>query len=75
MRLIKAFNLTGARFDRMEKTFRNLKSLSIKLEAGSGPTVLLSGFVLHGGFDRHHLVRIDVPFRRVRFPCRFILCF
>jgi ATP-binding cassette subfamily B protein len=49
MRLIKAFNLTGTRFDRMEKTFRNLKSLSIKLEAGAGPTVLLSGFVLHGG--------------------------
>ena len=49
MRLIKAFNLTGTRFERMEKTFRNLKSLSIKLEAGAGPTVLISGFILHGG--------------------------
>ena len=49
MRLIKAFNLTGTKFDRLEKTFRTFKSLSIKLEAGAGPTVLLSGFVLHSG--------------------------
>lgn len=49
MRLIKAFNLTGLRFERMENTFRNLKSLSIKLEAGAGPTVILAGFVLHAG--------------------------
>lgn len=49
IRLIKAFNLTGTRFDRLEKTFRKLKSLSIKLEAGAGPTILLSGFILHSG--------------------------
>ena len=49
MRLIKTFNLTGTKFERLEKTFRDFKSLSIKLEAGGGPTVLLSGFVLHGG--------------------------
>lgn len=49
MRLIKAFNLTGTKFERLETTFRHLKSLSIKLEAGGGPTVLLSGFVLHSG--------------------------
>ena len=49
MRLIKAFNLTGAKFERLEKVFRRFKSLSIKLEGGSGPTVLLSGFVLHSG--------------------------
>lgn len=49
MRLIKAFNMTGTKFERMEKAFRNLKSLSIKLEAGAGPTILLSGFILHGG--------------------------
>ncbi len=50
IRDIKAFNLTGVRFDRMEKTFRHLKSMSIKLEAGSGPTVIFGNFVLHGGF-------------------------
>jgi ATP-binding cassette subfamily B protein len=49
MRLIKAFNLTGAKFDRLEKTFRRLKNLSIKLEAGPGPTILLSSFVLNAG--------------------------
>jgi ATP-binding cassette, subfamily B, bacterial IrtB/YbtQ len=49
MRLIKAFNLTGAKFERLEKVFRRFKSLSIKLEGGSGPTVLLSAFVLHSG--------------------------
>jgi ATP-binding cassette subfamily B protein len=49
MRLIKAFNLTGAKFERLENVFRRFKALSIKLEAGSGPTVLLSAFVLHSG--------------------------
>lgn len=49
MRLIKAFNLTGAKFERLESVFRRLKALSIKLEAGGGPTVLLSSFVLHSG--------------------------
>jgi ATP-binding cassette subfamily B protein len=49
MRLIKAFNLTGTKFERLEKTFRSLKSYSIKLESGAGPTILLSGFVLHAG--------------------------
>jgi ATP-binding cassette, subfamily B, bacterial IrtB/YbtQ len=49
MRLIKAFNLTGAKFERLEKVFRRFKSLSIKLEGGTGPTVLLSAFVLHSG--------------------------
>jgi ATP-binding cassette, subfamily B, bacterial IrtB/YbtQ len=47
---IKAFNLSGTRFDRLEKAFRRLKDQSIRLEAGSGPTVILSGLVLNGGF-------------------------
>lgn len=50
MQLIKAFNLTGTKFERLEKAFRRLKTLSIRLEAGAGPTVLLSGFILHSGF-------------------------
>jgi len=49
MRLIKAFNLTGTKFERLEKVFRRFRSLSIKLEGGSGPTVLLGSFVLHSG--------------------------
>ncbi|AHC13796.1 ABC transporter ATP-binding protein [Salinispira pacifica] len=50
MRLIKAFKLTGTKFERLEKTFRRLKTLSIKLEAGGGPTIMLSSFALHAGF-------------------------
>ena len=50
IRSIKAFNLSGAKFDRLEKAFRRLKTESIRLEAGSGPTVILSGLVLNGGF-------------------------
>ncbi|WP_419657226.1 MsbA3: lipid A export ATP-binding/permease protein [Desulfosarcina variabilis str. Montpellier] len=50
IRLIKAFNLGGTKFDRLQKAFHRLKVQSIKLEAGSGPTVLLSSFVLNGGF-------------------------
>lgn len=49
MRLIKAFNLTGEKFDRLEKSFRRLKQLSIKLEAGAGPTILFSSFILNSG--------------------------
>lgn len=50
IRLIKAFSLGGVRFDRLEKAFRQFKRESIRLEAGSGPTVILASFVLHGGF-------------------------
>ena len=49
IKLIKAFNLRGTKFDRLEKTFRELKSVSIKIEAGAGPTVILAAFILHGG--------------------------
>ena len=49
IRHIKAFNLRGKKFDRLDRTFRKLRSDSIKLEAGSGPTMILSSFILHGG--------------------------
>jgi len=50
IRLIKAFNLGGTKFDRLEKAFHRLKVQSIRLEAGAGPTVLFSSFILNGGF-------------------------
>jgi len=50
IRLIKAFNLGGVRFDRLEKAFRRLKQDSIRLEAGAGPTMIFASFVLQGGF-------------------------
>ncbi len=49
IRLIKAFNLGGTKFQRLEKAFDRFKSLSIRLEAGAGPTMILASFVLHGG--------------------------
>lgn len=50
IRVIKAFNLSGTKFSRLEQTFRNLKSKSIKIEAFSGPILILAGSILHGGF-------------------------
>lgn len=49
IKLIKAFNLGGTKFERLEKAFRNLKKQSIRLEAGSGPTMILASAVLNGG--------------------------
>jgi ATP-binding cassette subfamily B protein len=49
IRLIKAFNLGGAKFERLEASFRSLMRSSIRLEAASGPTVVLSSIVLNGG--------------------------
>jgi ATP-binding cassette subfamily B protein IrtB len=74
MRLIKAFNLTGVKFERLEKAFRLLKSLSIKLEAGGGPTVLLSGFVLHSGLTLIILVGLTFLFAHT-IPLPFYIAF
>jgi ATP-binding cassette subfamily B protein len=40
IRIIRAYNLRGARFERLEKSFRNLMKESIKLEVIFGPIVL-----------------------------------
>ncbi len=50
IRLIKAFNLGGTKFERLEKAFQNLKKASIRLEAAPGPTVVFASVVLNGGF-------------------------
>lgn len=49
IRLIKAFNLGGDKFLRLEKAFRNLKRESIRLEAAPAPTVVLGSLLLNGG--------------------------
>ncbi len=49
IRLFKAFNLGGTRFERMGKVFHRLKRDSIRLEAGSGPTMIMASFVLNSG--------------------------
>lgn len=50
IRLVKAFNLEGERFERLEKAFRTLKTESIRLEGGSGPIVVFSSAILNAGF-------------------------
>lgn len=42
IRVMKAYNLTGTRFGRLERSFRDLMRESIRLEAGVGPIVLLA---------------------------------
>ena len=49
IKLIKAFNLGGVKFSRLEKSFRELKKASIKLEAAPGPTVIFASVILNGG--------------------------
>ncbi len=48
IRLIKAFNLGGLKFERLEKSFNRLRKDSIRVEAGSGPTLVLASFILNG---------------------------
>jgi ATP-binding cassette subfamily B protein len=59
IRLIRAFNLGGNRFERLEKAFRTLKSDSIRLEAGAGPTIVFASFVLNAGFTLIILLGLD----------------
>ncbi len=49
IKLIKAFNLGGTKFERLEKSFRDLKDLSIRVEAVPGPIIILSSAILNSG--------------------------
>ncbi|MDR1339570.1 MAG: ABC transporter ATP-binding protein/permease [Prevotellaceae bacterium] len=49
IKLIKAFNLEGTKFERLETSFHNLMRSSIRLEAASGPTIILASIVLNAG--------------------------
>lgn len=49
IRLIKAFNLSGNKFERLERAFRNLKRESIRTEAAPAPTITLASTLLNGG--------------------------
>lgn len=49
IRVIKAYNLTGSKFDRLEKSFKVLMKESIKLETLLGPFVMLgTSFIRFG---------------------------
>ena len=49
IRLIKAFNLSGNKFERLERAFRDLKRESIRTEAAPMPTITLASTLLNGG--------------------------
>ncbi|MBN1969076.1 MAG: ABC transporter ATP-binding protein [Candidatus Delongbacteria bacterium] len=49
IKIIKAFNLGGVKFERLEKAFRKLMSDSIKLEAAPGPTIIFASAILNSG--------------------------
>jgi ATP-binding cassette subfamily B protein len=50
IKTLKAFNLTGAKFIRLEKGFKKLRNDCIKLEAGAGVPVLSYLVILEIGF-------------------------
>lgn len=49
MQSIKAYNLHGKKFARLEKAFQDFKKESILVEATGGPTVILGIWVLNAG--------------------------
>ncbi|PID92435.1 MAG: multidrug ABC transporter [Bacteroidetes bacterium] len=49
MKNIKAYNLHGTKFDRLRKSFHELKRISIKQEAVAGPSVILGLWCLNAG--------------------------
>ena len=49
LRIIKAYNLEGEKFSRLKDSFLQLKKASIRLEALSGPFVLLSIAIVRAG--------------------------
>jgi len=49
IRCIKAYNLVGSKFDRLEKAFRKLMMESIKIEVILGPIVCLTATITHCG--------------------------
>lgn len=51
MKEIKAYNLSGAKFTRLEKAFRDLMNESIKLESVSGPFYLVAVSFLQSGLS------------------------
>ena len=49
IKLIKAFNLGGTKFERLERSFRELKNMSIKVEAVPAPVMIISSAILNSG--------------------------
>ena len=49
IRVIKAYNMTGSRFERLEKSFKELMRESIRLEGWVGPFVMLAIACMRAG--------------------------
>jgi ATP-binding cassette subfamily B protein len=49
IRDIKAYNLVGTRFNRLKKSFKQLKRAAIRLEAAAGPSLISTAFILNAG--------------------------
>ena len=49
LRIIKAYNMEGEKFSRLKDSFLHLKKASIRLEALSGPFILLSIAIVRAG--------------------------
>lgn len=62
IKLIKAFNLSGTRFERLEKAFRQLKTDSIRLEAAAGPTMIAATAMLNMGLILIMLMGLSLMF-------------
>jgi len=62
IKTLKSFNLTGAKFVRLEKAFKKLRDDSIKLEAGSGGPVTVYLTILELGFIGLLLVGVYLLF-------------
>lgn len=60
IRIIKAFNLTGGRFGRLEKSFRKLMQESIRIEGLLGPIALLAVTCLRTGLTILILVGVHL---------------
>ena len=60
IRVIKAYNLTGMRFERLEKTFRELMRESIRIEVWMGPFVMLAIACMRAGLTVMVLVGVHL---------------
>jgi ATP-binding cassette subfamily B protein len=60
IRVIKAYNLTGTRFERLETSFRRLMKESIRLEGWVGPFVMLAIACMRAGLTVMVLVGVHL---------------
>ncbi|MFD0710353.1 ABC transporter ATP-binding protein [Paenibacillus sp. GCM10027626] len=60
IRVVKAYNLTGERFVRLEHAFKNLMHQSIRLEGLLGPVVLIAIIIVRAGLTMMTIVGVHL---------------